>query len=57
MCWHKWSKWELDEIVVAKPIRADVRVSYKGPSVIEYTEEWQSRKCEKCGRIQKEFVR
>lgn len=57
MCFHKWSKWVVEETEVAKPIKVHPQMTYTGPAVIKYTEEWQRRECEKCGKTQVEFLR
>lgn len=53
---HRWSDWKLVKREVATPVRVRADMSYKGPAVITYREDWQRRTCKKCGRIEMEAL-
>lgn len=59
-CWHKWTKWEeYDQIFKPRVNMELVYLALLDKNVkqeSEYVEIWQHRRCEKCGKHQREKV-
>lgn len=51
MCWHRWSKWEVKQANARLTGGLFVAKEQLGA---EYTEVWEERRCEKCGKTQRE---
>ena len=52
-CWHRWAKWEVKNRQMVLVAGLLTREADRGK---EYTEEYQERRCEKCGLTKRRNV-